>query len=89
MKHLFSLFIIGVCIFQPLHSQTFLNGNFEINRSTTEPMQIKLINPLGQTVLEHTQFLGSELDLTIIPKGLYTLQIQTKLEKRTLKIVKE
>ena len=74
----------GISIYpNPVHN------TLTISRSTTEPIQVQLINSIGQTVFQQNQFTGSELDLSHYPKGLYILQLRVGNEKQNVKIVKE
>lgn len=72
----------------PTHNLATLNLTFNQN----EDFQFAIYNALGQTITTSTlqgQFLNIPIDLTSYTKGIYFIEIKTKLERQFFKIVKE
>ena len=63
--------------------------NVVINRQDNKPATIRLINNLGQQLLSKTFSGSTEVDMKLLPAGMYVLQVNDGTETKTIKISKQ
>jgi hypothetical protein len=61
----------------------------EIKVSASEVVEVNIVNALGQIIKKETIDKNGSIDTSVIPTGVYMIQIKIESGSRTLKMIKQ